>query len=76
MELGGNAAAVAASVEVSPGDDGAVVFQCREGLASGEDLADAALELTCNAAAVAAVVGVTPGDDGAVVLERREGVAS
>ena len=88
LELAGNAAAVAAVVarqtdnvpaddaawcDAPPGDDGAVVFQRREGRTIGEDLADTGLELGGNAAAVTAVADAPPCDDGAVVFERREG---
>ena len=38
-ELAADAAAVTA-VGAVPGDDGAVVFECREGGASGEELSD------------------------------------
>jgi len=49
----GNAAAVTA-VGVTPGDDGAVVFECREGAVSGEELRDAGGELAADGTAVTA----------------------
>ena len=59
-----------------PGDDGAVLFQCRKGFASGEDLGDAELKLIADAAAITAAIGSTPGDDGAVLFQCRKGVVS
>ena len=74
LQLIGNAAAITAPAGVSPGDDGAVVFQCREGVISGEDLGDAGAQLAADAAAITAP-GAPPGDDGAVVFQCREGGA-
>ena len=73
LELGTDAAAVTAKIRGTPGDDGAVLFQCGKGLASGEDLGDAGLELGTDAAAITAIIGSTPGDDGAVLFQCRKG---
>ena len=55
LEIVADGTAVTAVGGVAPSDDGAILFQCREGVASGEDLGDAGLELSADAAAVTAI---------------------
>lgn len=73
-ELAGYSAAVTAIAWMSPGDDGAISLECREGMSSGEDLADTRGELAGHPTAVATPGDVAPGDDRAILLECRKSV--
>ena len=63
-----------AVVGVPPGDDGSIGLERREGVASGEDLADTRAELAGHSAAI--TTAVAPADDGAIGLQRCKSVAS
>jgi hypothetical protein len=53
-ELAADGTAVSAVGGVTPGDDGAVVFECREGAVGGEELRDTGLEISADGTAVTA----------------------
>ena len=75
-ELIGDPTAGSARGGGTPGDDGAIGLERREGVGRGVDLNDARAELYGHPTAIAALFGVAPGDNGAIGLERREGAAS
>ena len=68
LQFVADTAAVTAKVGITPSNNGAVLFQCREGVTGREDLRDTGLQISADGTAVTAISRITPGNNGAIIF--------